>query len=146
MIWLDYLFKLNAERESGVLLELGRLITWERAVRFAVNLSLSQQKRSVLVETQVRQESFSALCLVVLTSVIVKTIKKLKSCTVPRWHGAPDEEGKERHREIRQKLAGSPESYVCITSRESAVKQSTAGSVDLSVPIPITHKTPMLVG
>ncbi len=49
------------------------LLMRELAAHFTVNLSLSQQKRSVLID--VRQESFSALCPLVLTSVIVKSIK-----------------------------------------------------------------------
>ncbi len=99
MIWLDYyLFKLTAGRERGVLGELGWLITRERAAQYAVNLGFSRQKRSVLTETQVTQESFSAL-------------------SISGWHDTPDEERKERHQKIRTKLACSPRSYIYMSSR-----------------------------
>ncbi len=99
------LFVLIDCRESGVLGELGWLLMKERAAHCAVNLGLLQQKCSVLIETKVRRESFSALCPLVLTSVNVKSIKNWNPCTAPRWHDAPEEEGKERHWKICQKLA-----------------------------------------
>ncbi len=83
-----YLFKLIAGRE--------------RAAHCAVNLSLSQQKRSVLIETQVRLESFSALRPLGVGFCNCEVHQKLKSCTAPGRHDTP-EEGKERHWEIHQK-------------------------------------------
>ncbi len=104
MIWLDfYLFGLIARRESGVLGERGWLLTRERAAHCTVNSSWSQQKRSLLTETQVRQESFSALCPFVLTSVIVKSIRNWNHCPAPGWHDTPEEEGKEMYWKMRQK-------------------------------------------
>ncbi len=59
---VDVLCLNELQREkSSVLGELGWLLTREGAMQSAVNVSLSQQKRSVLIETQVRQESFQ-LC------------------------------------------------------------------------------------
>ncbi len=65
-------------------------------------MSLSQQECSVLTETQVRQGSFSALCPLVWTSVIVKSIKNWNPGAAPGRHDATDEEGKESHWELRQ--------------------------------------------
>ncbi len=111
MICLDYyLFKLIAGRASGLLGKLSLLLMRERVVHCTVNSSLSQQKRSVLIERQVRQELFSALCQLVLTSVIVKSIKNSN----PALHldGMMHQMKKEKtHCKMCKKLACSPRSY-----------------------------------
>ncbi len=106
-------------------------------------INLSQQKCSVLIETQVRQESFSALWPSVSSSVNCKVHQKLKSSGAPQWHDTLGEKGKESHQEMRQKLAGSPGSFTLTAEPRWA---STAESVVVIVPIPTAHKTPILAG
>ncbi len=110
MIWLDYYLFTWLQGERGVLGELGWLLTREQAVYRAVNLNWSPHKHFTLIETQVRQESFSTLypTFVSVKFCNCKVCQKLKSCVAPWWYDTPDEEGEERHWEIRQKLAVHP--------------------------------------
>ncbi len=73
---MDYnLFKLIAGRESSVLGELDSLLTAERAAHFAINLSSSQQKCSVLIDTSQAGIIFSS----VSVSVNLCNLKLIKN-------------------------------------------------------------------
>ncbi len=69
-------------RWSGWIIVYLKWLKGERAVHCAVNLSLSQQKHFVLIERQVRQESFSAVSVSVNFSKC-KVYQILKSCLTP---------------------------------------------------------------
>ncbi len=116
MIWLNYyLFILTAgrercagwagltfnEREQHTALSIYRLVWTETLYAYRDR----SQARII----------FSSMS-VSVNLIIVTTIKNWNPDATPGWQDAPGEEGKERHWEIRQNLAGSPESYVYIKS------------------------------
>ncbi len=92
----------------------------------------------MLKETQVRQKSFSALCLLVLTSVIVKSIQK--------WNPALGLDDMTHQMKKEKKGAGKYVRnyiYIYIKSKAEPVKvrwekpASTAGSIDPGASAPL---------
>ncbi len=113
IIWLVYyLFKLIAERERGVLGELGWLLTRERAVHCAVNLG---QVGNIFSSVSISVNFYNC-----------KVNQKLKSCATPGWRDAPDEEDlKKWNREIDQEYVCLPGFYVYIDSRAKLSQDET---------------------
>ncbi len=84
--------------------------------------------------------------------------QKLKFCDAPGWQDAPEEGGKERQREICQKLVGSSGSYISSRAELSQAKLRWGENnlhllqdqliqvLMVSAPIPTAHKTQILAG
>ncbi len=92
-------------------------LTRKRAANFTVNFKLfSTEALCACRDTSQAGIIFNSMS-VHVNLCNCKVHQKLESRAVPKWHDAPDEEGKERHWKIHQKLVCSPGSYVYINSR-----------------------------